>query len=58
MKTCTYGIMHLTVAMAVAFALSGSWLVALGIGLVEPAVQTVCYYLHEQFWEKRAGKEA
>jgi len=38
LKTGTYAAMHLLVAMAVAFAISGSWRVALGIGIVEPAV--------------------
>jgi uncharacterized membrane protein len=50
LKTGTYGTMHLLVAMAVAFAISGSWRVALGIGIVEPAVQTLFYTLHERLW--------
>lgn len=54
-KTGSYAAMHFAVAMAVAFALSGDWLVALGIGIVEPVVQTVAYALHERFW---AGKNS
>lgn len=50
LKTGTYGTMHLLVAMAVAYAISGSWRVALGIGIVEPAVQTLFYTLHERLW--------
>ena len=49
-KTGTYAAMHMAVAMAVAYALSGSWVVALGIGLVEPLVQTVAYHFHERAW--------
>ncbi len=57
-KTVTYAVMHLVVAMAVAYALSGSWKVALGIGLIEPAVQTVAYTVHERFWRRRAERKA
>jgi uncharacterized membrane protein len=52
LKTTTYGAMHLMVAMAVAYALTGSWKIALGIGLIEPAVQTVFYSLHERLWRR------
>ena len=51
-KTGTYSLMHMTVAITVAFVLSGSWHVALAIGLVEPLVQTVAYHFHEKIWSK------
>ncbi|MCR9220771.1 MAG: DUF2061 domain-containing protein [Alphaproteobacteria bacterium] len=57
-KTATYAVMHLVVAMAVAYALSGSWALALGIGLIEPAVQTVAYTLHERAWRRAAERGA
>ena len=50
LKTASYAAMHLVVAMAVAFALTGDWRAAVAIGLVEPAVQTVAYTLHERAW--------
>lgn len=52
LKTGTYGAMHLTVAVAVAYAVSGSWTIALGIGLIEPLVQTFFYDLHERLWRR------
>ncbi len=52
MKTATYAVMHLTVAIAVAYALTGSWSMALAIGLVEPFVQTFAFVIHERFWSK------
>lgn len=60
LKTVTYSCMHMTVAIAVAFALSGSWVVALSIGIIEPLVQTGFYHLHELFWGKitQTGKIA
>ncbi len=52
LKTLTYGLMHLTVAIAVAYAVTGDWRTALAVGLIEPAVQTVAYTFHERAWTK------
>ncbi|MGE0753850.1 MAG: DUF2061 domain-containing protein [Alphaproteobacteria bacterium] len=51
-KTLTYCIMHFTVAIAVAYLLTGSWAIALSIGIVEPLVQTAFFNLHERGWNK------
>ncbi|MEM9180122.1 MAG: DUF2061 domain-containing protein [Pseudomonadota bacterium] len=51
-KTITYAVMHLIVAMAVAYAVTGSLAAAFAIGLLEPAVQTVAYFFHEKAWGK------
>lgn len=51
-KTATYSIMHIIVAIGVAYTLTGSWVVALSIGLLEPVVQTVFYHFHEMAWKK------
>ena len=51
-KTSSYGTMHLAVAMGVAYALTRDWRIALGIGLIEPAVQTIAYILHEKAWKR------
>lgn len=51
-KTVTYSLMHLSVAMTVAFVLTGSWQAALAIGLIEPLVQTAAYMLHERAWAR------
>jgi uncharacterized membrane protein len=55
-KTATYSAMHMAVAIAVAWAISGDWRVALGIGLIEPLFQTVAYTVHERTWS-RFGSE-
>lgn len=52
-KTITYSLTHLTVALSVAYALTRDWQIALGIGLIEPLVQTGAYHLHEVLWERR-----
>ncbi len=52
MKTLTYCLMHFTVAITIAYLLSGDWAIALSIGIVEPLVQTFCYNLHERGWNR------
>jgi uncharacterized membrane protein len=44
--------MHICVATILAFLISGSWAVAVSIGLLEPLVQTVFFYIHERLWER------
>ncbi len=51
-KTLSYSLTHLVVAVSVAYALTNDWRIALGIGLVEPAVQTVAYAIHERVWTR------
>lgn len=57
MKTASYALMHLVVAMAVAFALTRDWRAALAIGLVEPMVQTLAYTLHERAWSRSPQRD-
>tara|TARA_R110001599_G_scaffold42875_3_gene128900 strand:+ start:3009 stop:3221 length:213 start_codon:yes stop_codon:yes gene_type:complete len=54
LKTLTYSAMHLTVAVTVAYVLTQDWRIALGVGVIEPLVQTVAYTFHERLWQ-RAG---
>ncbi len=54
-KTVTYSMMHVVVAVTVAYVLSGSFAVALSIGLIEPLVQTFTFYFHERGWKKFLG---
>lgn len=54
LKTCTYGTMHLIVAVAVTYALTRNWGLALAVGLVEPVIQTIAFAVHERLWA-RAG---
>lgn len=49
-KPLTYSLMHLSVAIAVAYALTRDWRIALGVGVIEPMVQTLAYVLHEKAW--------
>lgn len=58
LKTVTYGLMHFTVAVLVAFALTRDWRIALAIGTVEPLVQTVFFTLHDRIWTRIEANKA
>ena len=51
-KTFTYLSIHLTVGFTVAWVLTGSVVLAGGIALIEPCINAVAFYFHEQAWEK------
>lgn len=56
MKIASYGLMHLLVAIAVAYAITQDIRMAMAIGLVEPFFQTIAYTIHDRVWhviEKR-----
>lgn len=57
-KTVTYGLMHFTVAVAVAFALTGNIRTALAIGIIEPLVQTVFFTVHDRVWTRIEARKA
>jgi len=59
LKIASYGVMHLVVAIAVAFAITGNIRLALAVGLIEPIFQTIAYTIHDRVWhgiEKRRMK--
>jgi uncharacterized membrane protein len=55
LKTTSYGITHIIVATAVAYSLTGNLAIAIGIGLIEPIVQTFVFSIHEIIWEKKVS---
>ena len=58
LKTVTYGVMHFTVAVLVAFALTRDITLALAIGTVEPLVQTLFFTLHDRIWTRIEARKA
>ena len=52
LKTLSYAATHFVVAFTLAYILTGSLHAAAAIGLLEPAVQTVAYTLHEKAWAR------
>ncbi|GIX21824.1 MAG: membrane protein [Gammaproteobacteria bacterium] len=57
-KTCTFAVLHVTVAFLVVWALSGSPWVGGAAALVEPLCNTVVYFLHEKLWMRRRAAAA
>jgi uncharacterized membrane protein len=57
LKTMSFAAVHFTVAFTVGYLMTGSVLVGGALALVEPAVNTVAYYLHEKIWAQAAGRQ-
>lgn len=51
-KTMTFAAVHFSVAFSVGYALTGSVMIGGAIAMLEPAVNTLAYYLHERVWER------
>ena len=54
-KTATYYVMHITVAAAVAYAVTGDLMMAFARSLLEPTVQAVAFFVHEKLWSRAAS---
>lgn len=57
-KTLSYYIMHITVAMLVAYVVTGNFWMAVTLSLLEPTVQAFAFFFHEKVWNKRDQKAA
>ena len=57
-KTVTFATLHFSVGFGVTYLLTGSVAIATGVALIEPAVNTVVFFLHEQAWRKFARPQA
>jgi uncharacterized membrane protein len=58
MKTASFAALHFTIGFGVAYLISGSLPVALGVALIEPAVNTVAFFFHERAWKGREKEQA
>ncbi|MBV1887171.1 MAG: DUF2061 domain-containing protein [Parvibaculaceae bacterium] len=52
LKTLSFAVLHFCVGFVVAYCLTGSLGVALGVALIEPSINTVVFYFHELAWKK------
>jgi uncharacterized membrane protein len=55
-KTFSFALVHFTVAFTVVYWLTGNWLASSLTALIEPAINTVAYHLHEKVWARRAAR--
>ena len=51
-KTVSFGVMHISVAFFVVWAMTGDWRIGGATALVEPCVNTVAYHFHEKIWKR------
>lgn len=51
-KTASYYVVHVTVAAGVAYAITGNFLLALTLSLLEPTVQAFAFFFHEKAWQR------
>jgi uncharacterized membrane protein len=49
-RTLTFAILHMGVAFAVGYAVTGSVAIGGALALVEPLINTVAYFFHERIW--------
>ena len=52
MKTLSYYALHIVVAACVAYAVTGDWIAALTLSLLEPTVQAFAYFAHDKVWAR------
>lgn len=57
-KTMSFALVHMTVAFTVVYLMTGSLVLGGAVALVEPACNTLAYFVHELFWERRIGAKA
>lgn len=51
-KTLSYYILHISVAMLVAYAITGNLLMSATLSLLEPTVQAFAFFFHEKIWNR------
>lgn len=57
-KTMTFAVMHFSVAFSVAYLLTGDIIVGGAVALIEPAINTLGYYIHDRAWERWGRRRA
>lgn len=55
-KALGFSVVHFLVGISVAFALTGQWAVALGVALIEPAINAVIIFFHARWEEGRMDR--
>lgn len=57
-KTASFAIVHFTVAFTLAYVLTGSVLVGGVLALIEPALNTFAFHVHEKVWNRFEQRRA
>lgn len=51
-KTLAFGAIHLVIAVTVGWLLTGSFVLASALAIVEPLVNTVAHYFFDRWWQR------
>jgi uncharacterized membrane protein len=57
LKSSLLGASHFVVAIAVGFALTGSWVAAGAYAVLEPLANAVAHFFFDRWWERRRDEE-
>lgn len=57
-KTISFALVHFSVAFTITYLMTGSLLIGGALALIEPAVNTVAFHIHEQIWQRKQHKES
>ena len=57
-KTISYYFMHITVAMLVAYVVTGNLWIAVTLSMLEPTVQAIAFFFHEKYWTKKQQQDS
>lgn len=49
-KTASFGVLHLTIAFSVSYALTGDVAISGAITLLEPLANTVAFHFFDRYW--------
>lgn len=56
-KTFSFALIHFTVAFTVGYLLTGSILFGSAMAMIEPAINTVAFHIHEKVWQRFQREE-
>ena len=56
LKTISFATMHFIIAFSLAYFITGDIVVGGLLAVIEPAVNTVGYFFHEKFWQRRQAR--
>jgi uncharacterized membrane protein len=51
-KTLSFAVVHFSVAFSLGYLFTGSVLVGGALALLEPALNTLAFHVHEKFWNR------
>jgi uncharacterized membrane protein len=51
-KTLVFGLIHLLIAVTVGWLITGSFVLASALAIVEPLVNTVAHYFFDRWWDR------